>query len=178
MIAKVVNETALLLGTKRLVTSPYRPQSNSEVEIFNYSPVKQLQGFVDPSSKDWDKFIWPVQFAYNVSVCVDSTGYEPFYLMYGRMPRSPFSTTLPRPPDVSSAKDKEYLHDLVQGLQFAHEKARKNMAIQKAKMKEQYDKNVYTEDYKVEQSLGVLPSGQGRRCTQANQQVFWSIHYN
>ena len=57
MIAKVVNEAALLLGTKRLVTSPYRPQSNSEVDRFNYSLVKQLQGFVDASSKAWDKFI-------------------------------------------------------------------------------------------------------------------------
>ena len=75
-----------------------------------------------------------------------STGYEPFYLMYGRMPRSPFSTTFPRPIDVSSAEDKEYLYDLVQGLQFAHEKARENMTIQKAKMKKQYYKNVYTED--------------------------------
>ena len=155
MVAKVVNEAALLLGTKRLVTSPYRPQSNSEVERFNYSLVKQLQGFVDASSKHWDKFIRPVIFAYNVSVCVDSTGYEPFYLMFGRMPRSPFSTTIPKPPDVSSAEDKEYIRDLVQGLQFAHEKARENMAIQKAKMKEQYDKNVYTEDYKVGQRVWV-----------------------
>ena len=75
--------------------------------------------------------------------------------MYGRMPRSPSSTILPRPIEISSAEDKEYLQDLVQGLQFAHEKARENMAIQKAKMKEQYDKNVHTEDYKVGQRVWV-----------------------
>ena len=102
MIAKVVNEAALLLGTKRLVTSPYRPQTNSEVERFNYSLIKQLQGYVDASTKDWARFLRPICFAYNVSTCVDSTHYQPFYLMSGRTPRTPFSTTLPDPPDVTN----------------------------------------------------------------------------
>ena len=50
MIAKVLNEAALLLGTKQLVTSLYRPQTNSEVERFNYFLIKQLQGYVDDLS--------------------------------------------------------------------------------------------------------------------------------
>ena len=167
MIAKVVNEAALLLGTKRLVTSPYRPQTNSEVERFNYSLIKQLQGYVDASTKDWARFLRPICFAYNVSTCVDSTHYQPFYLMFGRTPRTPFSTTLPDPPDVTNEDNKEFIKDLVLGLQYAHDRARENMEYHKAKMKEQYDKKVYTVDYQVGQRVWVyfpvVKAGEARK---------------
>lgn len=37
---------------------------------------------------NWDSFIRFIQFAYNISPCLDSTDYTPFFLIHGRHPRS------------------------------------------------------------------------------------------
>ena len=42
MVAQVVNEASQLVGTQRLVTTPYRPTTDGTVERFNYSLAKQL----------------------------------------------------------------------------------------------------------------------------------------
>ena len=42
-----------------------------------------------------------------------------------RTPRTPFSTALSDPPDVTHEDNKEFIQDLVLGLQYAHDKARK-----------------------------------------------------
>ena len=56
--------------------------------------------------------------------------------MFGRTPRTPFSTTLPDPPDVTNEDNKEFIQGLVLGLQYAHDQARENMKYHKTKMKE------------------------------------------
>ena len=155
LIAKVVNEAALLMGTRRILTSPYRPQTNSLVERFNYSLIKQLSAFTDANARDWDQFIRPVVFSYNTSVCVESTHYSPFYLMFGRDPRSPFSTTIPETPEVPNSDNKAFIENLITGLTHAHEIAQENMKYHKEKMKEQYDKRVRTEDYHIGQKVWV-----------------------
>ena len=63
VVAQVVNEAAQMVGTNRLVTTPYRPSTDGLVERFNYSLIKQLSSYVDTAGKDWCKFIRPVCFA-------------------------------------------------------------------------------------------------------------------
>ena len=143
------------MGTRRILTSPYRPQTNSLVERFNYSLIKQLSAFTDANARDWDQFIRPVVFSYNTSVCVESTHYSPFYLMFGRDPTSPFSTTIPETPEVPNSDNKAFIETLITGLTHAHEIAQENMKYHKEKMKGQYDKRVRTEGYHISQKVWV-----------------------
>ena len=56
---------------------------------------------------------------------------------------------------MTNEDNKEFIQDLVLGLQYAHDRARENMEYHEAKMKEQYDKKVYTVDYQVGQRVWV-----------------------
>ena len=83
LISQVFNEAALMMGTKRLVTTPFRPSTDGMVERFNYSIAKQLSAYVDSAGRDWCKMIRGVVFSYNVSISVESIHYQPYYLMFG-----------------------------------------------------------------------------------------------
>ena len=154
LISQVFNEAALMMGTKRLVTTPFRPSTDGMVERFNYSIAKQLSAYVDSAGRDWCKMIRGVVFSYNVSVSVESTHYQPYYLMFGRTPRSPISVALPEVPDVPGEINKHFVRDLVTGLHHAHEIAQSNMKYHKQKMKEQY-KKAYIKEYEVGQRVWV-----------------------
>ena len=155
MVAQVVNEASQLVGTQRLVMTPYRPTTDGTVERFNYSLTKQLSSYVDSTGRDWDKYTKPVSYVYNVSVCVESTHFQPFYLMLGRAPRCPLSISLPDVPDVPGIVNKDYIKNLVTGLSHAHNIAQKNMAHHKQKMKEQYDRKAYPVDFEVGQRVWI-----------------------
>ena len=120
LISQVFNEAALMMGTKRLVTTPFRPSTDGMVEHFNYSIAKQLSACVESAGEDWCKMIRGVVFSYNVSVSVESTHYQPYYLMFGRTPRSPISVVLPEVPDVPGEVNRHFVSDLVTGLHHAH----------------------------------------------------------
>jgi hypothetical protein len=68
------------------VTSPYSPQSNGAVEVCNKfigSAIKKLA-----TETDWDLHLPTTTFSYNASVQA-STGFSPYYMLYGRNPLLP-----------------------------------------------------------------------------------------
>ena len=69
VVSRVVNEAAQLVGTSRLVTSPYHPQTDGAVERFNHTLVKQLTTLVDAKDRDWDTFVKVTCYSHNTKVC-------------------------------------------------------------------------------------------------------------
>ena len=82
-----------LLGIKRLLTTPYHPQTDGLVERFNGTLLGMLRPFVGDTQRDWDTFLKPVLFAYRTAV-QKSIKTSPFFLMYGRLPTLPFDDIL------------------------------------------------------------------------------------
>jgi hypothetical protein len=74
--------------------------------------------------------------AHNTAVNLDSTGYSPFFLMFGREPLSPLDTILPTVTDLTNH---EMLSDYLVKLHKAREVASSNMLLAQEKMKKQYD---------------------------------------
>lgn len=78
-----------LLHTRLCFSSAYHPQSDGATERMNKSLEHILRCYAvasDPSS--WEDRLPCLEFAVNSAVNV-STGYSPFYLMYGYLPRDP-----------------------------------------------------------------------------------------
>ena len=94
-ISEVVKETCKLLGIERIYTSPYHPQTDGLLEKFHSTLGKNLSMYVARDHTNWDILFRGVCFGYNTSVCIDSTQYSPFYLMFGREPFSLLDTVLP-----------------------------------------------------------------------------------
>lgn len=77
-----------LFGTKQRITSAYHPQANGLVERNNRTIQNLLLKVLGDNHSKWPVALGGVVFAYNTSK-QKSTGFSPFYLMYGRHPRLP-----------------------------------------------------------------------------------------
>jgi len=86
--SKLQAEVYQLLHVDALRTSPYHPQTDGLVEIFNGTLKEMLRKTAMADGKDWDKLIPYVLFAYR-EVPQESTGFSPFELLYGRDVRGP-----------------------------------------------------------------------------------------
>jgi transposase InsO family protein len=76
-----------LLGVKLRMSSTYHPQSDGSTERANRTVVTMLRSTIDDKHKDWVVKLPGIEFAIN-SARSESTGYSPFFLNLGRMPRS------------------------------------------------------------------------------------------
>ena len=86
--SKLFKEVCRILEIKKCCTSPYHPQCDGLVEHYNHTLLDMLATASKGNPNKWEKFLRPVCFAYNTSIQA-STGYTPYYLMYGREPQLP-----------------------------------------------------------------------------------------
>ena len=86
--SEVVAEVCKLLGIRKTHTTPYHPQSDGFIEGFNRTLLSVLAALATDHPFEWESHLRPVCMAYNTSVH-PTTGYIPFYLMFGRQVRMP-----------------------------------------------------------------------------------------
>lgn len=87
-VNKVSDELHGLTGVKQRITSAYHPQSNGLTERNNRSIQCSLLKVLQEHQLEWPKALPGVLFAFRTSR-QKSTGYSPFFLMYGRQARLP-----------------------------------------------------------------------------------------
>ena len=80
-------ELQKLMGTKLLMSTAFHPQTDGATERANISIAQILRTVVDNDQKNWSEKCSMAEFAINSSVNA-TTGYAPFELNYGYMPRS------------------------------------------------------------------------------------------
>ena len=83
-----MQEVCRLLQIDKTRTTPYHPQSDGLVELFNRTMLAMLASTVEEDPSNWEQHLRKVCMAYNTYV-QPSTGYTPFYLMFGRLARLP-----------------------------------------------------------------------------------------
>lgn len=84
-----------MLRIHHLKTTSYHPQTNGMVERM-HGPLKHaLATLADDQPERWDEFVPQALFALRVRDH-STTGYSPFFLMYGVQPRLPIDPTPPR----------------------------------------------------------------------------------
>ena len=86
--SQTIKELCQLAGIQKSRTTPYHPMGNGITERFN-STLLNMMGTLEPVKKlDWKSHIGPLVHAYNCTKH-DTTGYAPYFLMFGRHPRIP-----------------------------------------------------------------------------------------
>ena len=113
-------EWARFLGQAKIELSritPGHPQGNAKVERLNKTLKSVLAKAVENHPERWSEKVGYTLAAYNTSVS-DTTGYTPFFLLYGRRPRVPLEEYLPTENLFGNRLD-----DLAQAYRHARESA-------------------------------------------------------
>lgn len=136
-----------LLHIRKTHTTPYHPQGDGLVEHFNRTLLDMLATTCKDNPFDWDKHLCKVCMAYNSSV-QPSTGYTPFFLMFGRQARLPIDLMYGTPQDsVESTSD--YAATLKTSLEQAYSKCRNKFNLTQERQKELYDEHIHGKPYQV-----------------------------
>ena len=76
-----------LMGVKQHMSSAYHPETDGSTERANRMIGQMLQSCIGLTQKDWVSRLPAIEFAINLAQS-ESTGYSPFFLNTGRMPRA------------------------------------------------------------------------------------------
>ena len=82
----VIKELCILAGVEKSRTTPYYPMGNGMVEQFDQTLLNMLGTLDNQKKGDWKSYVAPLVHSYNATKH-PSTGYSPYFLMFGRHPR-------------------------------------------------------------------------------------------
>ena len=128
-------------GVKKIRTTPYRPQGNAQCERFNRTLIGMLGTMPEEHKKEWQEWVSAMTHAYNCTVS-KTTGYSPYFLMYGREPQLPIDREFNLPNVREQGDLNSYVERLLNKVDYAFQRARENSARDAANRKRYYDKNV------------------------------------
>jgi hypothetical protein len=111
-----------LLNLQHSKTSPYHPQFNSQVEVFNKTVKKYLASYVDKTTLNWQDFLPALMLAYNTSY-PSTIATTPFEFLFGVKPRLP---SLPAPEIECQHYGESFAAERLQILQHACKVANQN----------------------------------------------------
>lgn len=86
--SNLIAELLHLAGVPKSHTTAYHPIGNGATERFNRTLGSMLRSLPLKAKHQWPQQIQTLTFAYNATVH-ETTGYSPFFLMFGRIPRLP-----------------------------------------------------------------------------------------
>ncbi|UYV68065.1 hypothetical protein LAZ67_5002947, partial [Cordylochernes scorpioides] len=115
-MSQIIKEINNLSGISHLKTTAYHPQINGLTERLNKTLTDMLSMYVDVEQKNWDEVLPFVTFAYNTAK-QETTGFSPFFLVYGREAETTLDSLLPY-------HDNDNVGDYVQHLITTAEEAR------------------------------------------------------
>lgn len=141
--SNLIHSLCKLYGITKSKTTPYHPEGNGQAERFNRTLHDLLKTLPPRQKRRWSEHLPEVLYAYNATEHT-STGFSPFYLMFGRDAKLPVDFLL----DAHSSEDEEvqpqngvtgWLAAHTEALRTAHRKAGERLIEQADRRKRHHD---------------------------------------
>lgn len=157
--SEVLQEMCYLFDFEKTHTTPFRPQSDGQVEHFNATLQEILASTAERCHWDKDLMIPYTVMAYRVTKH-SATGFTPNYMMFGREISEPVDLVAGLPPDSDPAPPApEYVLQMHERLELAHKITREALGESVTCAKRQCDKNACHTQYKVRDVVWYLVKG-------------------
>ena len=151
-------------------TTSYHPKGNSQVERFNRTLLSMLRTLPEKYNSSWSDHINMVVSAYN-STRHDSTGYSPFFLLFGWHPRLPIDLILDIDQSTFNGNYHEYVQTWRSAMIEAYDIARKKASTSSTWSKQDYDWRLQAVDF--EENDRVLVRNLSERGGLGKLRSFW-----
>lgn len=123
----IIKELCAVYGVRKTKTAPYSPHQNGQCERFNRTLHNLLRTLPHDQKKKWPELLPELLYAYNCTVH-SSTGYSPYYLMFGREPTLPVDLMLGSKVDTEEPETEwvaSHFQNIQQAFRMASEKTEK-----------------------------------------------------
>ena len=138
--SQLVADLCKLMGTWKIWTSPYHPQTNGQCERFNSTLINMLGILPKEKKSDWKNHIGTLVLAYNCT-WNSATGFSSYYLMFGRQPHLPVDIELGLVPcTITEPNTSKFFQKLRECARWAQRKAEAFQAKEAQGHKCNYDK--------------------------------------
>ncbi|GFO31661.1 gypsy retrotransposon integrase-like protein 1 [Plakobranchus ocellatus] len=131
-MSNLLAEFNSLCDIKHFVSTPYHPQTNGIVERFHSTLKSIIRKLSHESPSEWSCFVPAALFAYRGQVH-SSTGFSPFYLLFGRVPRGPMQILSDVFLNKNLSRDTSFQYQYVINL---HNRIRKDWQIAQESMRD------------------------------------------
>lgn len=146
----VIAELCRLYGIRKSRTTPHHPQGNPQCERFNRTLHDLLRSLPPDKKRRWPEYLPELVYAYNV-IPHASTGYSPYYMLFGMEPHLPVDALLGQEP--AREREPTWLVIHRERLQDAHTRAREYAERKAADRVAKRESGVYCPDVGVGQQV-------------------------
>ena len=162
--SEVISKICQLLKIVKTRTTPYHPQSDGLVERVNRTLLSMMAMVTSDHPNLWESHLRSLCMAYNCSVQA-TTGYTPFYLMFGRQARMLIDIMYGAPsPSMPVTK---YAAQLKESLENAYHQVHQKMGCSLEREKDFYDKRIHGSPFKEGDLVWLycpaIPQGRSRK---------------
>jgi transposase InsO family protein len=141
------------IGINHIFSTAYHPQTNGIVERFNATIKSQLCKLQDSNQNNWDQYLLPTIYAYNVGRH-RATKHSPYQLLYGRDPVLPFDKPQPM---IQFGRSDDYYNQFRKYRSIIIQQVQKNIQQQQQLSKQRYDQHRQNIHYELGQLVLARP---------------------
>ena len=138
---QLIKELCKIAGIDKSRTTSYHSMGNGCTERFNKTLLNMLGTLELDKKKDWKRYLAPLVHAYN-STIHDTTGFSPYYLMFGKEPRLAVDVALGLPEMPGKQNPSKFVASLRKRLMEAYNLAKAETNKSQAHQKRNYDLRV------------------------------------
>lgn len=152
--AEVIKELCTIYSIRKSRTTTYHPQGNGQCERFNRTLHELLRTLPVEKKRRWPEHLKELCYAYNATPH-STTGYSPFYLMFGRDPRLPINQ-LVELEETQGHQPSSWITKHQTELRDAHQRVAVRLAKEADTRKQRYDRHSRTKPSPIEVGHRVL----------------------